>query len=121
VSGVVLWRTRREITKVPKKGHSEEKILRALHQAEEDGKVAEICRDHGISEATFYVWMKKYAGLALSELPEPHQLREENNKLKRLGGRPFAGPARAARDRAKKAARLRHQRELGRGYKRCSR
>jgi putative transposase len=83
VAGVVLWGARREATKVPKKGHSEEKILRALHQAEGGQKVADICREHGISEATFYVW-KKYAGLALSELRELRQLREENAKLKRL-------------------------------------
>ena len=81
---MVLWRARREATKVPKKGHSEEKILRALHQAEGGEKVADVCREHGISEATFYVWKKKYAGLALSELRELRQLREENGKLKRL-------------------------------------
>jgi putative transposase len=84
MAGVVLWGARREATKVPKKGHSEEKILRALHQAEGGQKVADICREHGISEATFYVWKKKYAGLALSELRELRQLREENGKLKRL-------------------------------------
>jgi len=78
---VVLWGARRKATKVPKKGHSEEKILRALHQAEGGQKVADICREHGISEATYYIWKKKYAGLALSEL---RQLREENAKLKRL-------------------------------------
>ena len=38
---------------VPKKGHSEEKILRALHQAEGGQKIADVCREHGISEATF--------------------------------------------------------------------
>ena len=81
---MVLCGARREATKVPKKGHSEEKILGALHQAEGDEKVADICREHGISEATFYVWKKKYAGLALSELRELRQLREENAKLKRL-------------------------------------
>ena len=78
---MVLWGARRKATKVPKKGHSEEKILRALHQAEGGQKVADICREHGISEATYYIWKKKYAGLALSEL---RQLREENAKLKRL-------------------------------------
>ncbi len=40
--------------------------------------------EHGISEATYYVWKKKYAGLGLSELRELRQLREENSKLKRL-------------------------------------
>jgi putative transposase len=69
---------------VPKKGHSEEKILRALHQAEGGETVAEICCEHGVSEATYYVWKKKYSGLGLSELRELRQLREENAKLKRL-------------------------------------
>ena len=64
-----------------KKGHTEEQILRALHQAEGGAKVADICREHGVSEATYYVWKKKYSGLGLSEL---RQLREENGKLKRL-------------------------------------
>ena len=50
----------------------------------ERARVADICREHGISEATFYIWKKKYPGLALSELRELRQLREENGKLKRL-------------------------------------
>jgi putative transposase len=70
---------------MPKKGHSEEQILRALRQAESGGTtVKEICREHGISDATFYIWKKKYAGLGLSELRELRQLREENGKLKQL-------------------------------------
>jgi putative transposase len=67
-----------------KKGRSEEQILRVLQQAESGERVADICREHGVSEATFYVWKKKYSGLALNELRELRQLREENNKLKRL-------------------------------------
>ena len=67
-----------------KKGHTEEQILRALHQAESGAKVADICREHGVSEATYYVWKKKYSGLGLSELRELRQLREENANLKRL-------------------------------------
>jgi putative transposase len=58
--------------------------LAALRQAESGTTVAEICRDVGISEQTFYVWKRKYAGLGLSELRELRQLREENTKLKRL-------------------------------------
>ena len=69
---------------MPKKGHSEEQILRVLRQAESGTKVREICREHGISDATFYIWKKKYANLGLSELRELRQLREENGKLKRL-------------------------------------
>ena len=68
---------------MPKKGHSEEKILRALHQAESGTRMADICREHGISEATYYIWKKKYSGLGLSELRELRQLRKENAKLKR--------------------------------------
>jgi putative transposase len=67
-----------------KKGHSEEQILRALHQAESGAAVREACREHGISQAAFYIWKKKYSGLGLSELRELRQLREENGKLKRL-------------------------------------
>jgi putative transposase len=73
-----------EGTGMPKKGHREEQILRALRQAEAGTRVNEICREHGISDATFYIWKKKYSGLGLSELRELRQLREENGKLKRL-------------------------------------
>ena len=73
-----------EDTPVAKKGHTEEQILRALRQAESGTRVADICREHGISEATFYIWKKEYSGLGLSELHELRQLREENSKLKHL-------------------------------------
>jgi len=69
---------------MPKKGHSEERILRALRQAESGTTVRATCREHGISDATFYIWKKKYANLGLSELRELRQLREENGRLKRL-------------------------------------
>jgi len=69
---------------MPKKGHREEQILRALHQAESGTRVGDICREQGISDATFYIWKKKYSGLGLNELRELRQLREENGKLKRL-------------------------------------
>jgi len=59
-------------------------MLAALRQAESGTTVAEVCRQVGISEQTFYVWKRKYAGLGLSELRELRQLREENTKLKRL-------------------------------------
>lgn len=67
-----------------KKGHSEEDILRVLREAESGDTVVEICRKHGISQQTFYLWKKKYAGLGLNELRELRQLREENAKRKRL-------------------------------------
>ncbi len=67
-----------------KRGHTEEEILRVLREAESGDTVVEICRKHGISQQTFYLWRKKYAGLGLNELRELRQLREENAKLKRL-------------------------------------
>ena len=67
-----------------KRGHSEEEILRVLREAESGDSVVEVCRKHGVSQQTFYLWKKKYAGLGLSELRELRQLRDENTKLKRL-------------------------------------
>jgi putative transposase len=69
---------------MPRKGHSEEEIVRALRQAEAGQKVSEVCREMGISQQAFYSWKRRYAGLGLSELRELRQLREENRKLKTL-------------------------------------
>jgi putative transposase len=69
---------------MPKKAHMEEQIVAVLRQGEAGEKVADICRRVGISEATYYVWKKQYAGLGVSELREMRQLREENGRLKRL-------------------------------------
>jgi putative transposase len=80
---MVLFR-REGSQEMAKRGHSEEAILRVLREAESGETVVEICRKHGISQQTFYLWKKKYAGLGLSELRELRQLREENGKLKRL-------------------------------------
>ncbi len=67
-----------------KKGHTEEQIIAALKQYEGGDKTAEICRKLGISQATFYMWKKQYAGLGVQELRELRQLRDENGRLKRL-------------------------------------
>lgn len=69
---------------MPRKGHSEEEIVRALRLAEGGQKVSEICREMGVSQQAFYSWKRRYAGLGLSELRELRQLREENRKLKTL-------------------------------------
>ena len=67
-----------------KKEHTEEQIIAALQQAEAGGRTVEICRKLGISQAAFYSWRKQYAGLGVQELRELRQLREENNRLKRM-------------------------------------
>ena len=69
---------------MPKKGHTEEDIIAALKQHESGEKAADICRKLGISQTTFYLWKKQYAGLGVQELRELRQLREENSRLKRL-------------------------------------
>jgi putative transposase len=69
---------------MPRKGHSEEKIVYALRQVEGGKKVSEICREMGVSAQAFYSWKRKYAGLGISDLRELRQLREENRKLKTL-------------------------------------
>ena len=63
---------------------SEAQIAFVLKQAEEGAAVADVCRKAGISDATFYNWRKRYAGLMPSEVRRLRQLEEENAKLKRL-------------------------------------
>ena len=63
---------------------SEEQIAYALRQAESGTAVADVCRQIGVSEATFYVWKKKFAHLGVSELRRMRQLEEENRRLKGL-------------------------------------
>jgi putative transposase len=69
---------------MPKKGHTEEQIIAALKQHEGGEKAVDICRKLGISQATFYMWKKQFAGLGVQELHELRQLRDENGRLKRL-------------------------------------
>jgi putative transposase len=63
---------------------SEAQIAFVLKQAEDGSPVAEVCRKAGISEATYYNWRKKYAGLTPSEMRRLRLLEEENGKLKRI-------------------------------------
>jgi putative transposase len=69
-----------------KSRYTEERIAFALRQAESGVPVADVCRQMGVSEATFYVWKKKYANLGVTELRRLKQLEEENARLKRVVG-----------------------------------
>jgi putative transposase len=64
--------------------YTDEQIAYALRQADAGTVVSDVCRQMGISEATFYIWKKKYANLGATELRELRQLREENAKLRHL-------------------------------------
>jgi len=63
---------------------SEEQIVDAIRQAERGTPIGDLCRQLGVSDATFYAWKKKYAHLGVSELRHLRQLEEENSRLKRL-------------------------------------
>ena len=66
------------------KRFSEEQIIAVLKEAEAGAKTKDLCRRHGISEATFYNWKAKYAGMTVSEMRRLKELENENSKLKRL-------------------------------------
>ena len=63
---------------------TEEQIIGVLKQAEAGMKTAEICRQHGVSAATYYKWKAKYGGLEVSEARRLRQLEDENRRLKHL-------------------------------------
>ncbi len=63
---------------------TEEQIAYALRQAEAGTPAADVCRQLGVSEATFYVWKRKYANLGVSELKKLRILEEENSRLKHV-------------------------------------
>ncbi len=64
--------------------YTEQQIAQALRQAEQGTPAGEICRKLGVSEATFYAWKKKYAGMGVAELRRVKQLEEENRRLKQI-------------------------------------
>ncbi len=64
--------------------YSEEQIIRILKEVETGVTVAEVCREHGVSEQTVYRWRNKYGGLETSELQRLRELEAENSRLKRI-------------------------------------
>ena len=63
---------------------TEEQIIGILREQEAGAKTAEVCRKHGISDATFYKWKAKYGGLDVSDAKRLRALEAENAKLKKL-------------------------------------
>ena len=66
------------------KRFTEEQIIGVLREAEAGAKTKDLCRRHGISDATFYNWKAKYAGMTVSEARRLKELEHENARLKRL-------------------------------------
>jgi putative transposase len=63
---------------------SEEQIIGLLKEHQAGLSATELCRRHGISDATFYTWRKKYGGMEVSEAKRLKALEDENRRLKKL-------------------------------------
>jgi putative transposase len=67
-----------------KKRFTEEQIIGFLREAEAGLPVAELCRRHGFSEASYYLWRSKFGGMNVSDAKRLKELETENTRLKRL-------------------------------------
>ena len=67
-----------------KSRYSETQIIAILKKQEAGMKTADICREHGISQATFYNWKSKYGGMEASDVKRLRELEAENARLKRM-------------------------------------
>ena len=68
-----------------KKGRfTETQIVKALHEEQSGRKADDICRELGVSRATFYNWKSKYSGMEVNQLKQLRELQEENRKLKAM-------------------------------------
>jgi putative transposase len=69
-----------------RKRFTEEQIIRILHEAEMQGNVREVCRQHNIAEQTLYRWRRQFGGMEVSGVKRLRALERENAELKRLVG-----------------------------------
>jgi len=65
---------------------TEEQIVKILKHQENGLKIADICRQNGVSEQTFYRWKSKFGGMSVSEVKRLKELETENRRLKQLVG-----------------------------------
>lgn len=63
---------------------TETQIVSILKEAEAGRKIEDLCREHGISNATYFQWKSKYGGMEASDLKRMKELEAENSKLKRM-------------------------------------
>ena len=64
--------------------YTEEQIIAVLKEGEAGAKIGDLCRKYGMSDATYYNWKAKYAGLTVSELKRLKALEDENRHLKQI-------------------------------------
>jgi putative transposase len=67
-----------------KSKYSDSQIMAILKQAEAGSPVPELCREHGMSSATFYKWRSKYGGMDASMMSRLKELEDENRRLKKM-------------------------------------
>jgi putative transposase len=67
-----------------RKKYTEEQIIQVLKEGEAGTPVSELCRKYGMSDASYYTWKVKYAGLTVSELKRLKALEDENRRLKEI-------------------------------------
>jgi len=67
-----------------RKKYTEEQIIQVLKEGEAGTSVIDLCRKHGMSDATYYNWKSKYSGMTASDLKRLKALEEENRRLKQI-------------------------------------
>jgi putative transposase len=70
--------------KMKKSRFTDTQIVGILNEVEAGMKVSDVCRKHGISNQTFYVWKSKYGGMSVSDIKRLKELEDENAKLKKM-------------------------------------
>ncbi len=63
---------------------TESQIVRVLKEVEGGRQVMDVCREYGVSDATYYNWKAKYGGMEVSDIKRLKELEEENSRLKRM-------------------------------------
>jgi putative transposase len=67
-----------------RKKYTEEQIIAVLREGEAGAKISELCRKYGMSDATYYNWKRKYAGMTVSDVRRLKALEDENRRLKQI-------------------------------------
>lgn len=67
-----------------KKRYTDEQIIAFLKQAEAGTPIKELCRKHGFSDASFYLWRRRFSGMNVPDAKRLRELESENGKLKKL-------------------------------------
>ena len=64
--------------------YTDEQVINILREGEAGGKIGELCRKYGVSDATYHRWKAKYAGMTVSDLKRLKALEAENRRLKQI-------------------------------------